>query len=103
MKTPQNAELYTNILLALSICLFGLIAFAVFLLINRKDYDDILRKKLGAFIIGEVDRLQKEGENLLKKPFPATPLSQREEDVRFIAGQEKVLLHLSQWIKPPEL
>lgn len=71
---------------------------------EQKNRDiDTLRKKLGAFLIDEVDRLKKERENLLKKPFPSTPLLQLKEDGRFLDGQEEVLLHLSQWIKPPEL
>ncbi|MBI5309316.1 MAG: hypothetical protein HZB37_13540 [Planctomycetes bacterium] len=103
MKIPEHAGLYTNILLVLSLCIFGLIVFVALLLINRKNYDETLRKKLGAFLIDEIDRLKKERENLLKKPFPSTPLSQLKEDGRFLDGQEEVLLHLSQWIKPPEL
>lgn len=36
IATPSNTELYTNILLILILCLFGLIAFIVSLLIWRK-------------------------------------------------------------------
>jgi hypothetical protein len=36
IKVPENAELYTNILLVLMLCLLGLSAFIVFFLIWRK-------------------------------------------------------------------
>jgi len=103
ISQASNSELYANIILIFTICLFGLSAFVLSLLIWGKDYDDILRKKLGAFLIDEIERLKNERQKLIKMPPPpVTPLSHLEKESRFLSGQEEILFRLSRWLKPPK-
>ncbi len=104
ISQASNSELYANTLLILAICLFGLIAFIVSSLLSRKDYEDIQRKKLGVFLLDEIERLKKERQDLKKRPTPTSEavFAQMKEEGRFLDGQEEILLYLSRWIKPPE-
>ena len=72
--------------------------------LTQQEHEDIQRRKLGAFLLEEYDRLKKERESLLKRPHPssAVVVSQYKEDGRFLDGQDELLLCFSRWLKPPE-
>lgn len=110
IAVPANAELYTNILLVLLLCLLGLIAYLIRLRkipeYNRRNQEecaDIQRKRLGAFLLDEIERTKRERQELIKRPKPESPeiFFQMKEHGRFLDGQDEVLHNLSKWIVPP--
>lgn len=100
-----------KIVSCLTIVLIGLGLYIIYLrkipkynALTQQEHEDIQRRKLGAFLLEEYDRLKKERESLLKRPPPSSAVvfSQYKEDGRFLDGQDELLLCFSRWLKPPE-
>jgi len=104
ISQASNSELYTNTILILAICLFGLSSFMISFFLTRKDYEEIQRKKLGVFVLDELERTKQEHQELLKRPKPKSEaeFAEMREHGEFLKGQDEMLMRISQYIKPPE-
>jgi choline-glycine betaine transporter len=71
--------------------------------LKQAQHEDLQRKKLGAFVLDELERLKKEHRELQQKPRPTSGevFAQMREHGKFLEGQDEMLMRISKYILPP--
>lgn len=111
VESKQISGMYTSKILSCLVVLVALGSYIIYLRKNPKynritqeEAEEMQRKILGAFVLGEIERTKNEHQELLKRPKPTSEAEfvQLRECGKFLEGQDEMLMCISQYIKPSE-